>query len=596
MSSGGWSGGAGGAGAAGGNAGASGGGHGGGGGGPSAFPQKYAKRARMNEEAMQYYAAALCGLMFLFVFIHLTRLFSQKTGLNKATIFAPFHYTSRILRRRLLPRFPGLPSRGHAVLAVLFISINLVVSFVHMDNNNLGIQTNLAARWGWLAVANMVVAVFLSLKNTPLAYISAWSYERVNVMHKIVGSVTMVAVILHACTYASYFGTSGNVKRLREHEEIFGIVSGFCMLALVFAAVVIRRFMYELFYVMHVLFFLATVVFVGLHQPEVAKRILIVTCIVGGLWVFDRSIRFLRLVFYSFNNEATVYPLPDGGTRIVLRKGPSGQVSGSHCFVWIPGVRFFEMHPFTIVSSKSHEFVVASHDGFTRDLHSFATAHPGRKVMASVEGPYGTFPNLTSFDRVIMFAGGSGASFTVGMALNSMESREGKKPIEFHWMVRHRGYFSWFADFIQTLSGSNKVNVKLHVTGNTPPSSSDGPKPFISTPHRSTSPIDIDLEDSDIEKVRSGPSTPSHAENITPCLGNCGAHQICLSSGLEITEGRPDVGKLIRAEVAKAERTERILIMGCGPPSLMDDVRNATAACIECEGPAIELHCEQFGW
>lgn len=48
-----------------------------------------------------------------------------------------------------MPRFSGLPSRGHAVLATLFIGVNLVVSFVHMDNNNLGIQTNLAARWGW---------------------------------------------------------------------------------------------------------------------------------------------------------------------------------------------------------------------------------------------------------------------------------------------------------------------------------------------------------------------------------------------------------------------------------------------------------------
>ena len=59
--------------------------------------------------------------------------------------------------------------------------------------------------------------------------------------------------------------------------------------------------------------------------------------------------------------------------------------------------------------------------------------------MASVEGPYGTFPNPTSFDRVLMFAGGSGASFTVGTALNVIDKWEGKKPIDFHWMVRHRG-------------------------------------------------------------------------------------------------------------------------------------------------------------
>lgn len=160
------------------------------------------------------------------------------------------------------------------------------------------------------------------------------------------------------------------------------------------------------------------------------------------------------------------------------------------------------------------------------------------------------------------------------------------------------GHFAWFADFIQTLSGSNKVAVNLHVTGNTPPPSSDGDKPYLATPPRSTTPIgmDMDADDADLEKIKSVPSTPAHSEHVTACNGNCGAHQICLAGNLDISEGRPDVREMIRREVESAGRTERILVIGCGPSSLMDDVRNATAASIQCEGPAVELHCEQFGW
>lgn len=102
--------------------------------------------------------------------------------------------------------------------------------------------------------------------------------------------------------------------------------------------------------------------------------------------------------------------------------------------------------------------------------------------------------------------------------------------------------------------------------------------------------------DPDLEKIRSVPSTAAHSEHATSCPGNCGAHQICLAGNLDVAEGRPDVKEIIAREVARAGRTERILVIGCGPSSLMDDVRNATAACIQCEGPAIELHCEQFGW
>lgn len=82
-----------------------------GGGGPSMFPEKFAKRTRMNEEAMKYYAAALCGLMALFVLLHLTRVFARKTGLNKATIFAPFHYLSRSVPT---PRWERVDQRANS--------------------------------------------------------------------------------------------------------------------------------------------------------------------------------------------------------------------------------------------------------------------------------------------------------------------------------------------------------------------------------------------------------------------------------------------------------------------------------------------------
>jgi len=167
------------------------------------------------------------------------------------------------------------------------------------------------------------------------------------------------------------------------------------------------------------------------------------------------------------------------------------------------------------------------------------------------------------------------------------------------------GYFKWYADHIQELRASGKVNVNIHVTGNTPPPSADEDKPnlYLATPPRSTTPIELDREvrgdvekmDS-IEKMESQSSSPAHSEHIPVCSGNCGAHQLCLDTGIDISEGRPSVSQIIKDEVARAGRTERILIIGCGPVSLMDEVRNTTAACIQCEGPALELHCEQFGW
>lgn len=59
---------------------------------------------------------------------------------------------------------------------------------------------------------------------------------------------------------------------------------------------------------------------------------------------------------------------------------------------------------------------------------------------------------------------------------------------------------------------------------------------------------------------------------------------------------RPDVSDLIRGVVQDTPADKRLLVMGCGPDGLMRTVRNTSASCIRSDGPAIELHCEQFGW
>lgn len=66
--------------------------------------------------------------------------------------------------------------------------------------------------------------------------------------------------------------------------------------------------------------------------------------------------------------------------------------------------------------------------------------------------------------------------------------------------------------------------------------------------------------------------------------------------GIRIRYERPDVRVIIQDAIDSATVNERVLVMGCGPEGLMTEVRNTTAARIRTAGPAVELHCEQFGW
>ena len=292
-------------------------------------------------------------------------------------------------------------------------------------------------------MANITVTIVLSLKNTPLGWLTGWTYERLNVFHRFVGYLALGLTAVHGATYSAHFLHDGEAAFLRAPKEIYGIVAGFCFLTLVSAGVFLRRRRYELFYVIHVVFFILAMVFVALHQPETGKSIIYITVGGAGVWVLDRLVRAGRVLVYSVNNTASLYPLPGGGTRIVLRKAPVGARAGEHCFVWIPRIRMLETHPFTIVSTEPLEFVVAAQDGFTRELHDYAERHPGASLRASVEGSYGTRADVARYDAVVMIAGGSGASYTFAHVLEMCRRDEiaSCPKIMFTWIVRDYGAF-----------------------------------------------------------------------------------------------------------------------------------------------------------
>lgn len=291
------------------------------------------------------------------------------------------------------------------------------------------------------ALSSLVLVTFLSLKNTPLAYLATYSYERLNILHQVAGYSTVVLVLLHAVVYITAWSKSGNLYELQETANIVGITAGFAFLVILGTALFLRRLQYEIFYIIHVVMFMFILVLVGMHRPDFAKKTVIVVIFTASIWVADRALRFAKIVFFSIGNTATVTALPHGATRVVLKKSWGQAVAGSHCFLWIPGVRAAETHPFTIVSTNPLEFVIASYDGFTGDLHAYALKHPGKAFKASIDGPYGVVPDFTSFTKLIFIAGGSGASFSLGVAADIVGKLgdSANVSIEVIWVLRERG-------------------------------------------------------------------------------------------------------------------------------------------------------------
>ncbi|KAI0164313.1 ferric reductase NAD binding domain-containing protein [Hypoxylon sp. FL1284] len=569
-------------------------------------------RKEQNAEMVIYYAASLSSLMGLFILSFWIRFIFVRLGWARVRnpILFPFIATTRVARKLFVRTLPGFTSVGHAIIVTAYVALNILFAFYDYYQGDYSQITNYAARFGWMATGNMVFVVFLALKNTPLAFLTAYSYERLNVLHQIAGYTTLLFTILHGSMYASYFIENDRIEILQEDVVTAGIVLGFAVLFTCLAGTIVKRFNYELFYVIHVVLFLVIAVALGLHRPSFnPDKGLYATVILAALWFSDRLIRFGRLVYNSINNEATIHALPDGGTRIVLKKPILRARPGKHCYVWLPRIRALETHPFTIVASDPMELVINTYSGFTRDLHKYALENTCTSLKVSVEGPYGTDPDPLDFDKVVLVAGGSGATFTFGIAADMLDrmAENSQQQIDFIWAVKGQDNITWFTEHLNNLRNhyhSPKVSLKVHAT-RLP--SSHPPHGSHSNAHTSASNSSTNMARSTLEKGVEFTSTSNPvSSSATPYQSDQEEkdpprHVEVPSSSpstvdLPIIVGRPDTEALIRSAVESVGKDQRVLIAACGPDGLIKVVRNVAASCISVGGPAVEVHCEQFGW
>ncbi|KAK5987415.1 putative ferric reductase transmembrane component-like protein [Cladobotryum mycophilum] len=570
--------------------------------------QVLALRSKINWRQMNYFIAAMAGLAGLFILFHLSRrlghwLNSGRKGSPQPKALVAL---SRKSRNLLLRKVPFLPSGGHAVIVTLYVAINLTLLFTNVNFKYMPLVSDYGARTGWLAIGNLVVLIFLALKNTPLAFLTAWSYERLNVLHQVAGYMTVIFVIVHGSCYAVTFVSLGSAARLAERKEVYGEIAGVAFVLMGVTGALVRKWWYELFYVVHITLWMLAVVMVSLHQPEFGHKILIAVIVAACMWALDRLIRAVRLLVYSANNSVTLTPLPNGATRVSVKKAPYGAASGEHCFLWIPKIRTFETHPFTIAAMEPLEFVVSSHDGFTRDLHRYAVANPGATLKASVEGSYGTMPNPKEYDTVLLVAGGSGATFTFGSALDMLKKlqQEEKKNIIFVWIVKYESQLAWFATHLDTLEKDDRVTLQLYITRSSRLSITSGSETPAKPGKAHIKPTEIYSEkhSSNAETIRAHRSSYSvDSEKSLPYETDSTATPGAIEYLTHTYDGyirreKPDVSSLVRTAIEGTPADHRILVMGCGPDGLMNQVRNTTADCIRTDGPGVELHCEQFGW
>ncbi|KAL1938751.1 hypothetical protein VTO73DRAFT_11354 [Trametes versicolor] len=498
-------------------------------------------------------------------------------------------------------------------LAEVFVTIAYIVALFVWEFVNTTTTTGSrlditywGGRAGAIGASQLPLVTALGTKNNPIAYITGISYDKLNYIHRMTARVVFVLLWIHGGAKISYLMPAA-------YDEWFIRIGLAALIALtVLILVSLRPIRAQVIFLLGG-YFHASFVHIGVY---------IWPCFL--IWGLDRAIRLARLVFYnhlyfgftktSNRLDASVELLSPHFVRLHLQRPPHFRwTPGQTAFLTMPGVSAFplEAHPFTIASVdaryqlngvssptvgpgdaekagppsgadatpywKELVFLVNVREGFTRRLAEIAQT--GGKVKVLVDGPYGFSPNLDHDDTVVLIAGGSGVSFTLSTFLGVLSHvQNGKsrcRKLVFIWSIRDASHIDWVSkaltEALELAPQGLDISIRLFVTSGSAP----GLVPADSW-------NEDDSIHSSVEGTAIGKSRPSSLLNF---------------SAVQVSQGRPDLPALLRAEVDA--NVGRLSVTVCGSQGVARACRSALRIPVSTVvegGPSVVLHVESFGY
>ncbi|MCJ1448248.1 MAG: hypothetical protein MMC23_008762 [Stictis urceolatum] len=336
----------------------------------------------------------------------------------------------------------------------------------------------LAIRAGMLAVAMIPWIVAMSMKANLVSLVTGIGHERLNVLHRWAGYICMALSIVHTVPFYITpvwdHGALGAFKNLfRGQPYVYGTGVA-ALVPLVFLTVhslpIIRNKMYELFVALHIP---ASLVFVGMmfwHCNNYLNSWHFLFATVA-IWLLSLIVRLFYLNWTNFRRlswmcgeEAAITLLPENAVKVTIPTQVRWK-PGQFVYLRMPGISFFENHPFTIASLCSEDFpsdygeqyrdmvvVFRPFGGFTRKVVDTAVKNgPYQTYRAFIDGPYGGMTReLASFDTVVLVAGGSGITAIVSQLLLLIKKmRDGTaitKQVHVIWALKRPETAEWFKE------------------------------------------------------------------------------------------------------------------------------------------------------
>ncbi|RMY83582.1 hypothetical protein D0861_07360, partial [Hortaea werneckii] len=444
---------------------------------------------------------------------------------------------------------------------------------------NYGNSPPLATRAGWLSLACMPFVFATAGKSNFITLLTGVSHARLQVFHRWISYAFFILALMHTFPFIVYHIWQGDMKEEWDSSVFYwtGVIALLAQAYLTFAS------------------------FGPLRDYFVAT---------GTLFALSWLHRQTRILFeHGFRHHATLNLAANGFVQVTVPTTATWTV-GQHYFVRFMsmGPHMLTNHPFSACSLPKRRFPGAEREsslvfyirpraGFTARLARHTESHPDVKVPVLLDGPYGgvDMRQLESPDRLVVFAGGSGAGWVLPFVtafirrMEKTDSGHVTPSMRIVFVTRDLATQRWFELALSELLSDREgirshLAIELYYTGfNADKGSSSRDGQFLrklddpeKVPNQVSS-IDADLD----PKPR--------AEELKGMCGDC--------KRLDIW---PDLRCMVSEEAAALHPSSTLGVFVCGPLSMQNDVANAVAkeqvVALGQEPKDIYLHMEHFSW
>jgi hypothetical protein len=482
-----------------------------------------------------------------------------------------------------------LPTNATTLLVLTWLALILFYNLYSMPLNFFYLFV-FADRCGIIFIANLPFLYLLAAKNQPVRWLTGYSYESLNILHRRVGEVLCFEALLHCVgMFAVWYGL---LRRLGFTLERFifnrvvllGLAAFIAYEVIYFTSLrCFRKRWYEVFLALHIVLQIGGLVALWFHhsssRPYVGLSL--------AIFILDRVV--YRMWMTSSTHPASLTVMEDDETVLLsanwdviskhrMRPGNMRHAwkPAQHVFISIPelGRKYaLQTHPFTIYSaaptptpsnpstntsndnsdSKHAWFTLLiraqTHTGFSHALLNHARTHPTTPIR--LDGPYGSshaLNLLSTSSPAIVIAGGSGIAVAYPLlyallcprspspstpadpeSISCKQVVAGRQKVKLLWLIHSPAHALWLPDAQRR---------ELETWG-----------------------LDV---------------------LITPPTG---------------LAGRPDVRGILRGWVEEGEDgvDGRSGVVVSGPEGLARDVRNVCAGMVR-EGRNVRVGVEKFGW